>query len=267
MTQNSPGRMTVPNFVASKAQGRRLAVLTCYDFPMAELFDQAGVDALLVGDTLGTVVQGAPNTLSVTMEEMIYHARLVARAARRALVIADMPFLSYQVSIPDAVANAGRLIKETGAHAVKLEGGKRCEATIAAITAAQIPVMGHVGLTPQSIHKLGRYHVQRDEQALLEDAQAVERAGAFSLVLESMPTELARKVTQSVSIPTIGIGAGPGCDGQVLVWQDAFGLTPAFHAKFVKRFCDLHGVLTTAVTDYCKQVRDGKFPDDQHSYA
>lgn len=266
MSEISANRMTIPKFVAQKAKGKRLAVLTCYDYPVARIFDAVGVDALLVGDTLGTVVQGHPTTLGVTMEQAVYHAEMVSRAVQRSLVIADMPFLSYQVDIPDAIRNAGRLMKEGGAHGVKLEGGRRCEATIRAIVEAQIPVMGHIGLTPQSIHKIGRYHVQRDEREILLDAEAVERAGAFAIVLESMPTALANAVTKAVSIPTIGIGAGAGCDGQVLVWQDAFGLTNDFKAKFVKHYADLHAVFSEGARRYCEEVRAGTFPDAEHSY-
>ncbi|MFO0948138.1 MAG: 3-methyl-2-oxobutanoate hydroxymethyltransferase [Planctomycetota bacterium] len=266
MNEIRANRMTIPKFVAQKAKGNRLAVLTCYDYPVARIFDAAGVDALLVGDTVGTVVQGHPTTLGVTMEQAIYHTELVSRAVERALVVADMPFLSYQVDIPDSIRNAGRLVKEGGAHAVKLEGGRRCEATIHAIVEAQIPVMGHIGLTPQSIHKIGRYRVQREERDLLLDAEAVERAGAFAIVLESMPTKLAAAVTKAVSIPTIGIGAGPGCDGQVLVWQDAFGLTNDFKAKFVKHYADLHSIFSEGARRYCDEVRAGTFPDAEHSY-
>ena len=266
MTDATGARMTVPRFASRKGATERLVVLTAYDYAIARLFDEVGVDALLVGDTLGVVVQGRPNTLSVTMDQMVYHSEMVARAAQRALVVADLPFLSYQADRAEAVRNAGRLLKEGSAHAVKLEGGVVVEETIRAVAEAQIPVMGHVGLTPQSIHKLGRYHTQRDERRLLADAKAVERAGAFAMVLESMPRILAKKITESVSIPTIGIGAGPDCDGQVLVWQDAFGLTVDFKAKFVKRYADLHGCLTDAVARFRDEVRSGSFPDDEHSY-
>lgn len=257
--------ITVPRFVARKG-GEPLVVLTAYDYPTARLFDDAGVDALLVGDTVGVVVQGHPTTLPVTMDQMVYHCEMVSRAARRTLVIGDLPFLSYQVSVEDAVRNAGRLVKEGGVAAVKLEGGVRAAATIEAMADAQIPVMGHVGLTPQSIRKLGRYHVQRDEEALLQDAKAVEDAGAFSIVLESVPNALAKRITETLSIPTIGIGAGVDCDGQVLVWQDALGLTEKFHAKFVKPFANVHAEMTRGVADYCRQVRAREYPDPSHSY-
>lgn len=261
----SDSHITVPRFAARK-EGEPLVVLTAYDYPTARLFDDAGVDALLVGDTVGVVVQGRSTTLPVTVDQMVYHCEMVARAARRALVIGDMPFLSYQASIEEAVRNAGRLVKEGGVAAVKLEGGVRARATIEALVDAQIPVMGHIGLTPQSIRKLGRYHVQRDEELLLDDAKAVEGAGAFSLVLESVPSALAKKITESISIPTIGIGAGADCDGQVLVWQDALGLTHGFHAKFVKRFANVHAEMTRGVADYCRQVRAREYPNASHSY-
>lgn len=259
--------MTVPAFRQCKAaRGGRLAVLTCYDYLLAQLFDEAGVDCLLVGDSVGTVVQGRDSTLGVTMDQMAYHTELVARAARSALVVGDLPFLSYHTSIPDAIRNAGRLIQESGASAVKLEGGKSRAATIAALVDAEIPVMGHVGLTPQSIRKLGAYRVQRDATRLMDDALAVEDAGAFAVVLESVARDIAAKITERLSVPTIGIGAGAGCDGQVLVWQDAFGLTADFKAKFVKHFANLHEILTDAARAYCAEVRAGTYPDDAHSY-
>lgn len=263
MAVDSP--MTVPRFAARKG-GEPLVVLTAYDYPTAKLFDDAGVDALLVGDTLGVVVQGRSTTLPVTVDQMVYHCEMVSRAAQRALVIGDLPFLSYQASIEDAVRNAGRLIKDGGVAAVKLEGGVRARSTIEALVGAQVPVMGHIGLTPQSIRKLGRYHVQRDEDALLEDAKAVEGAGAFSIVLESVPNALAKKITDALSIPTIGIGAGVACDGQVLVWQDALGLSERFHAKFVKQFANVHAEMTRGVAEYCRQVRSREYPDASHSY-
>lgn len=259
-------RMTVPHFRGAKSRGERLVVLTAYDYPTARIFDRNGVDALLVGDTLGMVVQGGSDTLTVTMDQMVYHVRMVSRAAERALVIGDLPFLSYQVDDRDAIRNAGRLLQEGGAHAVKLEGGRRSESTIRAITRAQIPVMGHIGLTPQSILHLGRYKAQRDERQILDDAKAVEDAGAFSVVLETIPIDLAQKVSASISIPTIGIGAGPHCDGQVLVWQDAFGLTEGHLPRYVKRYADLQRLFTDAVRAYSDEVRRGAFPDADHAY-
>src|SRR5438874_10224529 len=216
--------VTVPDFLAAKARGGRLTMLTAYDYTMARLLDTAGVDSLLVGDSLGMVVQGQPDALAVTLDEMVYHTRLVARGVRRALVVADLPFMSYQVSPQQALESAGRLIKEGGAHAVKLEGGVRSAEAAAAIVAADIPVMGHVGLTPQSVRRLGGFKVQRDTEKLVEDALAIEAAGAFALVVECVPSELGERITRAVKIPTIGIGAGPHCDGQVLVTHDMLGL-------------------------------------------
>lgn len=262
---SSEGRMTVPKFQAAKGAGRRLAVLTAYDYPTARVWDEAGVDALLVGDSLATVIQGRSTTLGVTMDQMVYHTEMVSRAAEHSLVIADLPFLSYQADRGEAIRNAGRLLKAGGAQAVKLEGGRRSAETIRAIAQAQIPVMGHIGLTPQSIHQLGGYRVQRQED-LIEDAVAVAEAGAFAVVLETMPTDLARQVTKRISIPTIGIGAGPHCDGQVLVWTDAFGLSVDFKAKFVKRYAEIYFTLLEGCQKYAEEVRQGTFPDEAHSY-
>jgi 3-methyl-2-oxobutanoate hydroxymethyltransferase len=258
--------VTVPDFLAAKAHGKRLAVLTAYDYTMARLLDAAGVDAILVGDSLGMVVQGAGDCLAVTLEEMIYHTRLVARGVRRALLITDMPFMSFQFSPQQALGNAGRLVKEAGAHAVKLEGGVRTAAAIEAITSADIPVMAHIGLTPQSVRRLGGFRVQRDEAKLMDDASAVEQAGAFSLVLECIPAETARKITESLRIPTIGIGAGAGCDGQVLVTHDILGLFDDLRPRFAKRYGDLGQAITKAVASYCEEVRAGKFPGKEHEF-
>jgi 3-methyl-2-oxobutanoate hydroxymethyltransferase len=267
MSSSSPADapMTVPKF-AQRKRGEPLCVLTAYDYPFARIFDEAGVDALLVGDSLGTVLHGEPNTLGVTMDEMVYHARLVAKGAKRALVIADLPFMSYQADSADAVRNAGRLLKEACVHAVKLEGGSRSAATIAAVVRADIPVMGHIGMTPQSVQAFGGFKVQRGESKLLDDAKAVEDAGAFGMVLEGIPSETARKITEAVSIPTIGIGAGSGCDGQVLVWSDALGLTTDFQAKFVKRFAELRRVALDGAKKFCEEVRARTYPDSDHSY-
>lgn len=259
--------VTVPDFLAARQQGRRLTMLTAYDATMARLFDAAGVDSLLVGDSLGMVVQGQPDTLSVTLEEMIYHTRLVVRGAKRALVIADMPFLSYQLSPTQALENAGRLLKEAGAHAVKLEGGLRSVAAVEAITRADIPLVGHIGLTPQSVRRLGGYKVQRDESRLLEEAQALEQAGAFALVLECVPADLAARLTQSLSIPTIGIGAGAGCDGQVLVGHDLLGLIDDLRPRFVKRYAELAEAIRQAVRSYCAEVKAGTFPGPEHIFS
>jgi 3-methyl-2-oxobutanoate hydroxymethyltransferase len=258
--------MTVPEFASAKTRGTRLTLLTAYDYTMARLLDEAGVDAILVGDSVGTIVQGEENTLGVTLDEMIYHTRSVARGLRRALLIADLPFMSYQVSPQQAVASAGRLVKEGKAHAVKLEGGRRTAAAIAAVAAADIPVMGHVGMTPQSVHRMGGFRVQRDAAQLLDDAVAVAAAGAFALVLECVPAELASKITAELSIPVIGIGAGADCDGQVLVAHDMLGLFNDFRPRFVKRYAELGDEVRRAVEQYCNEVRLGEFPAAEHAF-
>jgi 3-methyl-2-oxobutanoate hydroxymethyltransferase len=231
--------VTVPDFLAAKSRGVRLTMLTAYDYTMARLLDAAGVDGLLVGDSLGMVVQGHEHSLGVTLDEMIYHTKMVARGVRQSLLVADMPFMTFQVSPQQALENAGRLVKEGGAHAVKLEGGVRSAAAIAAITAADIPIMGHIGLTPQSVRRVGGFRVQRDEIKILEDALATEQAGAFALVVECVPVEMAQKITAAIKIPTIGIGAGAGCDGQILVAHDMLGLFDDFKPRFVKQYADL----------------------------
>jgi 3-methyl-2-oxobutanoate hydroxymethyltransferase len=258
--------MTVPRFVDAKRSGRKLSVLTAYDYLWAGLLDAAGVDAILVGDSLGMVVQGKPTTLPVTLDEIVYHAEMVVRAVKRALVIVDMPFMSFQLSPLQALENAGTIIKRTGASAVKLEAGVNQAATIAALSAADIPVMAHVGLKPQSVLKLGGYKIQRNEEQLLADARAAQGAGAFAIVLECIPRGIARTITAALSIPTIGIGAGPGCDGQVLVTQDMLGLTGGFHPKFVKSFATLAEQATRAFGQYIAEVQSGTFPDDAHSH-
>lgn len=264
---SQPGKpVTVPDFLTARKRGVKLSVLTAYDFTLAKILDGAGVDALLVGDSLGMVVQGHEHALTVTLEEMIYHTRLVARGTRRALIIADMPFMTYQVSPQQALENAGRLIKEGGANAVKLEGGTRMAETIRAITAADIPVMGHVGMTPQSVHRFGGFRVQRGEERLVEDALAVEAAGAFSVVLECIPSETAAKITAALHIPTIGIGAGAGCDGQVLVAHDMLGLFDEIRPRFVKRYAELGQAIRKAAEDYCKDVRAGSYPGPEHAF-
>jgi 3-methyl-2-oxobutanoate hydroxymethyltransferase len=265
-TATSARPMTVPEFRAAKGRGAPLAVLTAYDCTMARLLDAAGVDALLVGDSLGMVVQGEANTLGVTMDEMVYHTRMVARGTQRGLVIADMPFMSYQVSTQQAVENAGRLIKEGRAHAVKLEGGQRTAAAVAAIVAADIPVMGHIGLTPQSVHRFGGFPVQRDAAQLLQAARALELAGAFSIVVECVPAELATAITAAVAVPTIGIGAGPGCDGQVLVTYDMLGLFDELRPRFVQRYAELGQAIRTAAAQYCEDIRQRRFPAREHSF-
>ena len=267
-------KVTVPEIVKAKATGQPIVALTAYDFPFARIADEAGVDLILVGDSLGMVVQGFDTTLPVTMDEMVYHSRMVARARRRALVVADLPFLSYQISATDAVANAGRLIKEGGAEAVKLEGGCAVADTIARIASVDIPVMGHIGLTPQSVHRMGGHKVQGrrrgsapgQRERLIEDALAVEAAGAFAVVLEGIPTDLAAELTERLSIPTIGIGAGVHCDGQILVLHDVLGLTDRPSPRFAKRFADLWAAARGAVSAYAGEVRERQFPTPAHSF-
>jgi len=250
-------------------------MLTAYDAAFARIFDAAGIDAILVGDSLAMVVQGADSTLPVTVDEILYHTRIVARGRKRALLIADMPFLSYQVSAEDALRNAGRMLKEGGAEAVKLEGGTSIAATVERLVSVDIPVMGHLGLTPQSIHRMGGHRVQGRRsgrgpgcrERLLEDARALEQAGAFAIVLEGMPAPLASEITRAVSIPTIGIGAGVGCDGQVLVMHDMLGLTPDFVPRFAKRYANLWEQTTAAATAYIREVRERAFPGPEHSYG
>lgn len=263
-------KMTVPRIREKKEKGEKITVLTAYDFPFAKLIDEAGIDILLVGDTVGIVVQGEESTLPVTLDQMIYHTRMVSRGAKRALVVGDMPFLSYQTSIEETIRNAGRFLKEGGAAAVKLEGGARVADRIEVLTRHDIPVMAHIGLTPQSVHRMGGYKVQGrgaiQAKQLLADAKTVESAGAFSLVLEGIPISLAKKITQSIKIPTIGIGAGPYCDGQVLVLHDLLGLFTRFHPKFVRRYADLTSTITEAVHRYKSDVESGKFPTEEEGY-
>ena len=263
-------KITIPDIYKKKAEGRSITVLTAYDFPTAQIVDQAGIDIVLVGDSLAMVVQGLDSTLPVTMDEMIYHTKLVSRAARTALVVGDMPFLSYQSGVDDAVRNAGRFLKEAGAEAVKLEGGTAAAGAIRAIVAAGIPVMGHVGLLPQSVHMTGGFKVQgKDEAArekVLADARAVQDAGAFSVVLEAIPAALAQEITGSLRIPTIGIGAGPRCDGQVLVLHDLLGLFDRFTPKFVKRYAALKDEALRAVREYKRDVENGTFPSEEQSF-
>lgn len=268
MSPGSPPRpFTVPDFLAAKAAGRKLSVLTAYDCLLARAFDEAGVDAILVGDSLGMVVQGRDTTLPVTLEQIIYHTEIVARSARRALVIADLPYMTYQVGPRQAVRNAGRILKETGASAVKLEGSAHQAHLIEALTAVDVPVMAHVGMRPQSVRKLGRMSaIQRDEAALLADARAAQAAGAFGIVLELIPREIARRITEELSIPTIGIGAGPDCDGQVLVGPDMLGLTSGFEPRYLKKYADLYGATLQATQQFLSEVQSGAFPDDAHCH-
>lgn len=271
------GKVTVPSILSRKSipsgsshPKPKITCLTAYDFPMACLLDDAGVDILLVGDSVGMVVLGYDSTLPVTLDEILHHTRAVRRGTRRALVVADMPYGSFHVSIEESVRNAVRLIKEGGAEAVKVEGGERRIELIARLVEAEIPVMAHVGLTPQSIHALGGFHVQgktvEAARQLERDARAVESAGAFSVVLESVPRDLAARITQKLRIPTIGIGAGPDCDGQVLVLHDLLGLTQGHKPKFARQYADLSGEISRAVTSYCEDVRACTFPSDAESF-
>lgn len=259
--------MTVPRFVRAKQRGEKLAVLTGYDHLWAGILDESGIDAILVGDSLGMVVQGKNSTLPVTLDEIIYHAEMVCRAVRHALVIVDLPFLTFNISPEEAIRNAGQIVKRTGAAAVKLEGGVNQAETIRRMVNAEIPVMAHVGMKPQSMLKYGGMHrIQRDREQLLNDAKAAADAGAFGIVLELIPREIAREITATVPIPTIGIGAGPDCDGQVLVTPDMLGLTSGFNPKYLKRFVDLRTQAQQAFRDYIGEVRAGTFPDAEHSH-
>ncbi len=261
---------TVTTFQQSKEQGKKISMLTAYDYSTAKLMDESGINAILVGDSLGNVVLGYEDTISVTVDDMIHHGRAVARGAKNAMVVIDMPFMSYQTSVYDAVVNAGRLMKEGRANAVKLEGGTEVCQQIKAITNAGIPVMAHLGLTPQSINAFGGYKVQGksadDAQKLLDDAKAVEKAGAFALVLECVPAKLAELISKALTIPTIGIGAGAGCDGQVLVYQDMLGMYSDFTPKFVKKYADLSSVMKEAFKSYIDDLNNGSFPQQEHTY-
>lgn len=261
---------TVLTFKEAKEKHEKLTMLTAYDYSTAKLIDESGVNSILVGDSLGMVCLGYEDTLSVTMEDMIHHTRAVSRGAKNALVVADMPFMSYQTSVYDAVVNAGRLMKEGRAQAVKLEGGKEVVEQIRAIVNASIPVVAHIGLTPQSINAFGGFKVQgKSEEAakrLLEEAKAVEEAGAFAVVLECVPAKLAEFISKKISIPTIGIGAGPGCDGQVLVYQDMLGMYSDFVPKFVKQYAKVGEVMKKAFEEYIKEVKDGVFPEEKHTF-
>ncbi len=263
-------KKTILDIQKMKADGEKISVLTCYDYPTARILDGCGIDMMLVGDSAGVVVAGHENTLPVSVDEMVFHTRSVMRAEPKALVVTDMPFLSYQVDLKEARRNAGRLIKEGGAGAVKLEGGENVAAVIRAIVDMDIPVMAHIGLTPQSIHRMGGYRIQgkSEEQAqrLLADAAAVEEAGAFAVVLEGIPQKLAGRITGELAIPTIGIGAGPHCDGQVLVLHDILGLCEKYSPKFVKKYVELRPVIADAVARYIAEVKGGEFPTDAHSF-
>ena len=260
-------QITVPQFTAMKADGRKITMLTAYDHTMAGLLDSTGIEGILVGDSMGMVVQGRSSTLPVTLDQIIYHAEMVSRAAEHALVVADMPFLSFQVGINDAIKNAGRILKETQCQAVKIEGGVEQADLIAAMVSAGIPVMGHCGLRPQSIQQLGGYRVQRDREQLLAEVKAVEQAGAFSVVLECIPKALASEISSAISIPTIGIGAGAGCDGQILVINDLLGLTTGRLPRHVRKYAEFGELIVEAVTRYRDEVRDGTFPGSEESFT
>ncbi|MGH7568657.1 MAG: 3-methyl-2-oxobutanoate hydroxymethyltransferase [Gemmatimonadales bacterium] len=262
--------VTLHDLLKMKERGERIVMLTCYDALFARLLDEVGIDILLVGDSVNQVLAGAESTLSATLDQMIYHTRIVRRGTQRAMVLCDLPFLTYQVSREEAIRNAGRVLQETGCHGVKLEGGRPMAETVRALVDVGIPVMGHLGLTPQSVHALGGYRVQgRDEKSadrLKEDAKALEDAGAFALVLELVPAPLASTISRSLTIPTIGIGAGPACDGQVLVLPDMLGLNDRFTAKFVKRYAALAEDVREAARLFAAEVREGRYPGPEHSF-
>jgi 3-methyl-2-oxobutanoate hydroxymethyltransferase len=263
-------KITIHDLLKKKREEKKITMLTAYDYPFAQIVDEAGIDTIIVGDSVGMVVQGLENTLPVTMDEMIYHTKIVSRAVKNAMVIGDLPFMSYQAGAEEAVRNAGRFLKEAGASAVKLEGGAEVAEHIRTMTKSDIPVMAHIGLTPQSIHRMGGYKIQgkTEESAkrLLEEAHIVEDAGAFSLLLEAIPAGLAKKITEEITIPTIGIGAGPYCDGQVLVLHDVIGLFDKFLPKFAKRYANLKDDVLKAVTAYKEEVEKGTFPSEKHSF-
>ena len=263
-------KITIVDLQVMKDRGEKISMLTAYDYPTARILDACGVEVLLVGDSVGSVMAGYENTLPVTVDEIIYHCRAVAKGRTNALLVADMPFMSYQISVEDAKKNAGRMIKEGMAEAVKIEGGANMQAVIEAICNIDIPVMAHIGLTPQSVHRMGGYKIQgreeKQRQRLLADAQAVEKAGAFAVVLEVVPASLAKDISAQLTIPTIGIGAGVHCDGQVLVINDLLGLSGEFRPKFVKRYAHLEPTITEAAKDYISEVKAGTFPHDEHTF-
>ncbi len=267
----NPVKITTQTVVEMKQKGEKISMLTAYDFTMARILDTAGIDVLLVGDSASNVMAGNQTTVPITLDHMIYHTQCVVRGVDRALVIADMPFMSYQVTPKEALTNAGRLMKEAGAHAVKLEGGAAITETVKKIVDAGIPVMGHLGLTPQSIYQFGTYQVRAKEEAeaekLLEDAHKLQEAGAFALVLEKIPSGLAAKVTHSLSIPTIGIGAGNACDGQVLVVHDMLGMNKNFSPRFLRRYADLESIMSEAVKQYISDVKSLDFPNEKEQYG
>lgn len=262
---------TVLTFKNFKNQNKKISMLTAYDYSIAKIFDECNINGILIGDSLGMVIKGDEDTLSVTMDEIIYHTRAVKKGAKNALIVSDMPFLSYHVSVEQAVENAGRLVKEGGSHAVKLEGGAHVIKQIESIVNAQIPVMGHLGLTPQSVNAFGGFKVQgKNEETvkkLIEDAKLIEKAGAFSIVLEGIPGKVAQIITDSISIPTIGIGAGKECDGQILVYQDMLGMFSDFVPKFVKQYANLGAVIKEAVNSYITEVENKSFPKEKHTFT
>ncbi|MEW5953907.1 MAG: 3-methyl-2-oxobutanoate hydroxymethyltransferase [Bacillota bacterium] len=267
----SKDKVTTATFRQYKKDGRQITMLTAYDYPMAQLVDAAGIDAILVGDSLGNVMLGYESTIPVTMDDMIHHVKAVTRGVSRAMVVGDMPFLSYHISLAETVRNAGRFLQEAGARAVKLEGGQEVAGAIRAITAAGIPVMGHLGLTPQSLHQMGGYKVQGKDLAaarkLLDDARAIQEAGVFSLVLEAVPAPLAKMITETLDVPTIGIGAGPHCNGQILVTHDLLGLLGGFSPKFAKRYANLQENINQALQAYRDEVNAGAFPGPEHGFT
>jgi len=271
MPENQIPKVTLPSLQAKKQAGEKIVALTAYDYPTAKIVDQSGVDLILVGDSLGMVVLGYANTVPVTMEEMLHHTKAVSRAVQRALIVGDMPYFSYHLSVEETIRNASRFLKEAGAQAVKIEGAtpKRLD-LIRSLIEAEIPVMGHVGLTPQSIYRIGRFRVRgkqpEEAREIVRSARALEEAGVFSVVLECIPMELAGEITASLRVPTIGIGAGPRCDGQILVFHDLVGFANGYLPKFVKKYADIHGVLEKALQEYAQDVRKGRFPEDRHSY-
>ncbi len=270
-TSDRPAKITTQTVVDMKQQGEKISMLTAYDFTMAQIVDQAGIEIILVGDSASNVMAGFDTTVPMTLEHMIYHTSCVVRGAERALVIADMPFMSYQVTAKEALINAGRMMKEAGAHAIKMEGGKPIIDTVKKIVDAGIPVMGHLGLTPQSIYKFGTYKVratdEEEAQDLINDAKLLQEAGCFSLVLEKIPAKLAKRVSKELDIPTIGIGAGGGCDGQVLVLHDMLGLNKGFNPRFLRRYADMHSTMTDAVQQYISDVKSQDFPNKEEQYG
>ena len=269
-SHKKPTKITTQTVVDMKRRGEKISMITAYDYSMARIFDMAGIEMILVGDSASNVMAGHETTLPITMEHMMYHTSCVVRGVDRALVIADLPFMSYQLNPREALLNAGRMMKESGAHAVKLEGGKTVAGSVKRIVDAGIPVMGHLGLTPQSIYKFGTYKVRATDSTeadqLIADARLLEEAGCFSVVLEKIPATLAAEVTAMLSVPTIGIGAGSGCDGQVLVAHDMLGLNRGFNPRFVRRYADLHTIMTEAVQHYINDVKDGSFPSKNEQY-